>query len=85
MLQHEYNLIETIIAGNVWEEGSRLMRGIVFMLTDPNIFSSKACMTAKETLLKIGEECFTNFHSIIDNESPTFPASFVTHKTKYQQ
>lgn len=28
-------------------------------------------MTAEGTLLKIEQEYFTNFHSIIDNESPT--------------
>lgn len=38
MLQRECNLIETIIDGNVREEGSRLVRSIAFMITDPNAF-----------------------------------------------
>lgn len=32
-------------------------------------------MTAKDALLEI-EECFTNFYSILDNESPKFFSKF---------
>lgn len=32
-----------MIDGNVWAEGWRLMRDIMFMLTDPNAFQPRLC------------------------------------------